>query len=63
MFLGHISDTDAFSVLLGIASSQMAFGSAHMGVYTRVGAYRPLLDQAVQASGERLRWGESPPSQ
>jgi hypothetical protein len=62
MFLGRLSDTDASSVLLGIASSQMTLGSAHGGVYTRVGAYRSLLDQAVQASGERLRWGESPPS-
>jgi hypothetical protein len=62
MFLGRLSDTDASSVLLGIASSQLASTSgAHMGVYTRVGAYRPLLDQAVFISGEHLRWAESLP--
>jgi hypothetical protein len=60
MFLGRLSDTDAFSILVGIASAQTSMPSGrHLGVYTRVGPYRELLDQAVQASGERLRWAEA----
>ena len=57
MFLGRLSDTDASSVLIGIASAQASSPTGQqVGVYTRVGAYRELLDQAVQASGEHLSW-------
>lgn len=57
LFLGSLSDADASSVLVGIASAHAATrAGAHVSVYSRVGAYRALLDQAVEASGEALRW-------
>jgi len=60
MFLGHISDTDATSVLVGIASAQASRPSGQpLGIYTRVGAYRYQIDQAVQASGEHVQWTET----
>jgi len=59
MFAGRLTDTDGSSVLLGVATSQVSISSGqHIGVYTRVGAYRELLDRAVQASGEHLRWAD-----
>jgi secreted trypsin-like serine protease len=63
MFMGHLADTDGSSVLIGIASAQASLPSGkHLGVYTRVGAYRHQLDRAVQVSGEHLRWTELAPT-
>jgi hypothetical protein len=61
MFMDRLSDTDATSVLIGIASAQGSASPAQqIAVYTLVGAYRDLLDQAVEASGEHLRWTAGP---
>jgi len=57
VFLGHLSDTDQESVLAGVASAQgKGIGDRALGIYTRVGPYRALLDGAVEATGEKLRW-------
>jgi len=57
MFYGRIWDTDDQAVLLGVASSRsLSPGGAGFGVYTLVGQYRALIDQAVEESGEHLRW-------
>jgi len=59
VFAGRLRDTNDLSILIGIASAQAsAFSGTHMNVYTRVGPYRRLLDRAVEASGEHLRWTE-----
>jgi len=63
MFVGRLLNTDASSVLLGIASAQATAPSGlHMAIFTRIGAYRRLLDKAVEASGEQLRWTAGPGS-
>jgi hypothetical protein len=57
VFLGRLDDTDHASVLAGVASGQTKTNTGiSLGVYTRVGRYRPMLDAAVQASGEQLHW-------
>ncbi len=61
IFVGHLLNTDASSVLLGIASAQATTPSGlHLAIFTRIGAYRTLLDKAVGASGEQLRWTAGP---
>ena len=62
LFLGRVADTDRESVVAGVATGQTRNGAGlALGVYTRVGPYRPLLDTAVEASGERLRWSTEAP--
>jgi hypothetical protein len=62
-FLGQLNDTDRESVLAGVATAQGKRGpGASLGIYTRVGPYRALLDAAVEASGEKLRWYAAPPA-
>lgn len=57
LFLGRLLDCDFSSVLVGIASAQFLESSGtHHAVYSRVGVLRRELDEAVHASGERLRW-------
>ncbi len=59
MFFGRLWDTDAHAVLLGVASSRsLAPGDTGFGVYTLIGPYRGLIDQAVEASGERVHWSD-----
>jgi hypothetical protein len=62
-FLGRLNDTDRDSVLAGVATAQgkRSLGTS-LGIYTRVGPYRALLDAAVEASGEKLRWYAAPPA-
>ncbi len=57
LFVGRLTDANGDSILLGIASAESSSPNGrHLGVYTRIGAYRSLLDEAVQASGEDLNW-------
>jgi hypothetical protein len=57
IFLGRLNDTDTDSVVAGVATGQRkGAGGASLGIYTRVGPYRGVLDAAVEATGERLRW-------
>jgi hypothetical protein len=63
IFLGRLNDTDQESVLAGVATAQgKSSAGASLGIYTRVGPYRALLDAAVEASGEKLRWYAVPPA-
>jgi hypothetical protein len=63
IFLGQLNDTDQHSVLAGVATAQSKSSTgSSLGIYTRVGPYRALLDAAVQASGEKLRWYAAPPT-
>lgn len=56
-FLGRLNDADGESVVAGVATGQSkATNGAALGIYTRAGPYRRLLDAAVEASGERVRW-------
>lgn len=62
VFLGRLNDTDRESVLAGVATAQgKGISGASLGIYTRVGPYRDLLNAAVEASGEELRWYAAPP--
>jgi hypothetical protein len=61
LFLGIRNDTDSDSVVAGLATGQTRSGNVAVGIYTRVGPYRGLLDAVVQASGEKLRWYAGPP--
>jgi hypothetical protein len=62
LFLGRLNDTDQESVLAGVATAHgRSRAGAPLGIYTRVGPYRALLDAAVEASGEKLRWYSVPP--
>jgi hypothetical protein len=57
LFLGKQNDTNGASILAGVATAQArTSGGVSLGIYTRVGPYRGLLDAAVQASGEKLHW-------
>ena len=62
LFLGRLGDTDRESVVAGVATAQTRNPTGlALGIYTRVGPYRALLDAAVEASGEKLRWYATPP--
>jgi len=61
LFVSQLLDTDQDSILAGIASGQTrSTDGVSIGVYTRIGAYRALLDAAVGSSGETLRWSSVP---
>jgi len=61
LFLGRLNDTNRESVLAGVATAQGKGGAGALGIYTRIGPYRELLDAAVEASGEKLHWYAAPP--
>jgi len=57
LFLGHLTDTDADSVLVGVASARSTDQAGRdIAVYSRLGPHRAALDALVGESGERLRW-------
>jgi hypothetical protein len=57
VFMGHLLNSSEASILVGIASSEIVdhAGGRH-SVYSRVGAVRGQLDEAVRSNAETLRW-------
>lgn len=57
LFLGHLADSDAWSILAGVASARTTdTAGQHLAVYARIGAHRSALDALVGESGQRLNW-------